>query len=100
MLVTEFSTAALPAKERFDTWAESAAQAHVRNRLHSARKDDFEATLRVLDLGEVQVSTLGFTDLEVVRTPKQIRESDPELYQVAVLSDGYGHLRRGSRGVD
>lgn len=90
VLVTEFSTEVVEARERFELWEEAPAQSHMRNRLRSDDQDDFRAKMRVLDLGEVQVSALAFPHLEIARTAKVIRQSDPEVFLLNYFLSGEG----------
>lgn len=92
MRVTEFSTEVVPAPERFVLWEETTARSHMRNRLHSKEQDDFRARMRVVDLGELQVSALAYPHLGVVRTAKMIRQSDPEVYQINYFLNGEATL--------
>ncbi len=80
MLVTELSTASVAAPERFDQFVETTDRSHMPNRMRSDDQDDFRARIRRLDLGELQVSTMSFPHLEITRTAKLIRQSDPEAY--------------------
>lgn len=82
MLVTEFSTEAVAAPERFALFEEITADSHLHTRLRSNDKDDFRAKMRVLELGELQVSALSFPYMEIARTAKVIRQSDPEMYMI------------------
>ncbi|QXE38742.1 helix-turn-helix domain-containing protein [Streptomyces sp. GMY02] len=82
MLVTEFSTEIVAARERFELFAEVTDQAHMPNRLRSNNQDDFRARIRILDFGELQVSMMHIPHLEVTRTAKLIRQFDPEAYQI------------------
>ncbi|MFS8198133.1 helix-turn-helix domain-containing protein [Streptomyces sp. CWNU-52B] len=90
MLVTEFSTGVVEAPERFGLWEEATAQSHMRNRLRSDEQDDFRAGMRLLDLGDLQVSALAYPHLGMARTEKLIRQSDPEVYQINYLAGGAG----------
>lgn len=90
MLVTEFSTEAVAAPERFALFGEITARSHLRNRLRSNDREDFRAKVRVLVLGELQVSALSFPHLEIARTAKVIRQSDPEVYLINYHSGGEG----------
>ncbi|GAB7028811.1 helix-turn-helix domain-containing protein [Streptomyces sp. NPDC021749] len=82
MLVRELSTDVVEAPERFELFTEFTERSHMPNRLRSNAQDDFRAKIRVLDLGELQVSTMSFPHLEIARTAKVIRQSDPEAYQI------------------
>ncbi|MFE1172605.1 helix-turn-helix domain-containing protein [Streptomyces sp. NPDC058773] len=90
MLVTEFSTDIVEAPERFALWEESTSRSHMRNRLRSNDQDDFRAKLRGVGLGEVQVSALTCPHLEIVRTAKLIRQSDPEAYLITYFLRAQG----------
>lgn len=82
MLVTEFSTGDVAPRDRFASFEAFATQSHIRTVLRSNQQDDFRARMRVLELGELQVSALTYPHLEVVRTPKLIRQGDPEVYEI------------------
>ncbi|MBI0314112.1 helix-turn-helix domain-containing protein [Streptomyces javensis] len=90
MLVTEFSTEVVAAPERFALFEEIAADSHLRTRLRSNDMDDFRAKMQVLELGELQVSALSFPYMEIARTAKVIRQSDPEVYMINYMVGGGG----------
>ncbi|MYZ37246.1 MULTISPECIES: helix-turn-helix domain-containing protein [unclassified Streptomyces] len=96
MLVTEFSTEVVAASERFELFTEITDRLYMINRLRSNDQDDFRARMRVLDLGELQVSTMHFPHLEITRTPKLIRQYDPEAYQINYFLRQEGVLSTGS----
>ncbi|MEV6731472.1 MULTISPECIES: hypothetical protein [unclassified Streptomyces] len=83
--MTEFTTDVVAAPERSALWEEATARSHMRNRLRSNDQDDFRAKIRGVDLGELQVSALAYPHLEIVRTAKHIRQSDPAAYQINYL---------------
>lgn len=58
--------------------------------LRSSYADDFRASQRVLDLGGVTVWSLAFQPLVFRRTPKLIRQSDPETYHLSLVVRGTG----------
>lgn len=95
MLVTEFSTESVAAPERFDLFVEAADRSRMTSLLRSDDRDDFRARMRVVELGDVQLSTLAFPHLEIVRTAKLVRQSDPEVYLVNYLLG-----REGSVSLD
>ncbi|GHF79370.1 helix-turn-helix domain-containing protein [Streptomyces thermodiastaticus] len=92
MLVTDFSTDVVAAPERFALFEEVAAQSHMRNRLRSNDQDDFRSRMRIVDLGQVQVSALSYPHLQIARTAKLIRQSDPEVYQINYFAGGEGTI--------
>ncbi|WP_314173890.1 AraC-like ligand-binding domain-containing protein [Streptomyces winkii] len=93
MFETVFRGADLPPEERFEGWRQLAFASHAPTELRTDHADDFDATLRLLGLGPVQVSVLACPSLRSDRTPKLIRQSDPELYHLAFA-------RRGSVAID
>ncbi|MCG5212400.1 AraC family transcriptional regulator [Streptosporangium sp. KLBMP 9127] len=92
MLVTDFSTEVVAAPERFALWREITARSHMPNRLRSDDHEDFRAKMRVVDLGRLQASALAYPHLEIARTAKVIRQSDPEVYQINYFLCGEGVL--------
>ncbi|MER0245577.1 helix-turn-helix domain-containing protein [Streptomyces sp. HSW2009] len=90
MRVMEFRTDVVRPAERFALWQDFTSRSHMRNVLRSEDGDDFRASVRVLDLGEMQVSALGHPHVEIARTPKLIRQSDPEVYQLNYFRNGSG----------
>ncbi|MFI6283374.1 helix-turn-helix domain-containing protein [Streptomyces sp. NPDC051018] len=86
--MTEFRTDALDAPERrVDQFEKAAGQWHVPNRFRS-EESDFEARMRVLSLGDLQVSTLTYPSLDVARTPRLIRQADPEVFHILYMVKG------------
>ncbi|WP_031161700.1 helix-turn-helix domain-containing protein [Streptosporangium roseum] len=94
-----FHTHDLPARDRFPCWFEMATQAHVRAWVRSEHENDFAATMRVLQLGEVQVSLLSYLSLQVTRTPRLIRENDPEMYLLNLNLNGAAGLTYRGRST-
>jgi AraC-like DNA-binding protein len=87
----------LPAAERFEWWREVTSQTLMPTELTSDHADDFRASVRVLELGVVQVSVLSYPSLRSRRTPALIRRSDPELYHLSLTLSGrqsISHCRR------
>jgi AraC-like DNA-binding protein len=95
MLLTEFSTEAVTAPERIALFEEIASQSHMPFRLRSDCQDDFQARMRTLTLGDLQISALACPHLEVIRTPRLVRQADPEVYQINYLVSAKGHLTQG-----
>ncbi|MEV0370385.1 helix-turn-helix domain-containing protein [Streptomyces sp. NPDC050636] len=80
----------VPAPDRFDYWAELLGRTHAPMELRSDYVDDFQASQRVLDLGAVTVWSAAFQPLVFRRTPKLIRQSDPEAYHLSLVVRGSG----------
>ncbi|MFF3193804.1 helix-turn-helix domain-containing protein [Streptomyces misionensis] len=86
---TVFRSEDVPAPDRFDYWRELMfAPVHM----SSDHADDFQASMRLLELGSVYVSPQAFQSMRFHRTPRLIRQSDPELFHISLV-------RRGRRGI-
>ncbi|WP_405882620.1 helix-turn-helix domain-containing protein [Streptomyces sp. NBC_01136] len=89
---TLFRTEDLPVAERFTAWNDFVASSFLPVDIRTDHSADFRATVRALDLGAVQMSEVSHPSFEVHRTPRLIRRSDPECYQLLLNV-------RGSLGV-
>ncbi|MET8573149.1 helix-turn-helix domain-containing protein [Streptomyces sp. NPDC004783] len=83
--------------ERFGSWHDMTASALIPSVVRSDHEADFRASMRVLDLGGVQVSALAYPSLETRRTTKLIRRSDPESYQLMLNLCGSHRILQGGR---
>jgi AraC-like DNA-binding protein len=77
MIAAELRTVDLPVAERFGFWHDFTADTVMPTEISSDHADDFRATMRALDLGAVQVSAMTYPSMEIFRTAKLIRRSDP-----------------------
>jgi AraC-like DNA-binding protein len=100
MIETMFRSDDVAPAERFARWYEVSEQAYAPVEIHSDHKADFRATIRNLDLGIVQVSTLTYPPVQVSRTPKLIRQSDPEAFQLWLNLRGIIRITQGGRGAE
>lgn len=82
------SSAAVPAADRFEWFADVVAQELVSTAIKSEHALDFRAEAAVLDLGSVQVKQLGYAPLHSRRTAAHVRSSDPEQYQLGLVTSG------------
>ncbi|MER6844702.1 hypothetical protein ABT321_29800 [Streptomyces platensis] len=73
-----FRSGDLPPADRFDCWRELVGRTHAPLEVLSDHRADFLAAQRVLDLGAVSVWPTTFQPVCFRRTPKLIRQSDPE----------------------
>ncbi|GAA1553686.1 helix-turn-helix domain-containing protein [Dactylosporangium maewongense] len=85
----------LPPAERFDHWAELVAKEVAPNQIGSTHAHDFDAWMRTSSLGALTLTTLRFPSLTTRRTAKLIRRSDPQQYQLALLTSGSGAVEQG-----
>ncbi|MFD0357137.1 helix-turn-helix domain-containing protein [Streptomyces sp. NPDC127110] len=89
------SSSVVPARERFDWFADMVSREVMPTAISSERPAEFRAEAAVLDLGELRVSRLSYTPLRSRRTPALIRRSDPEQYQLGMVSKGAMQLSQG-----
>ncbi|MER6561890.1 helix-turn-helix domain-containing protein [Streptomyces sp. NPDC001027] len=85
-----FRTTDLPVDARFEAWAERMGRTHAPMRLTSDRIADYRGRQRVIALGDVTVWPATFDHLVFRRTPKLVRQSDPEVYHLSLLLKGEG----------
>lgn len=91
MLRTVFDSRSVPARERVEAWRDATAGALVRNEF-SIDAAGFHATLRTAAFGAAQVTALTYASMTSRRTPRLIRQADPEMYAV-------GLVLRGRQGI-
>lgn len=97
MLTNRFSTSDLPVRDRFTWWRDITVSTLIPTVLASDHADDFHATAEVLDLGGGQVTTMTYLPVTCVRTPKLIRQSDPDYYQLSLTVRGDMGLSQARR---
>ncbi|MBW5484090.1 AraC-like ligand-binding domain-containing protein [Streptomyces bambusae] len=85
---TTVSSDQLPAGDRFDWFSDMVSREVVPTTISSERPAEFRAEAAVLHLGELRVSRLAYAPLRSRRAPALIRRSDPEQYQLAMVSKG------------
>ncbi|MGC4748648.1 helix-turn-helix domain-containing protein [Micromonospora sp. DT201] len=90
-------TTLLPPSERFGMWLDLVARTSAPMRVRSAHDDDFVARADFVDLGPIQLISYDYPSLEATRTPKLIRQSDPELYMLALTIRGVGTSSQDGR---
>ncbi|MDX3224636.1 helix-turn-helix domain-containing protein [Streptomyces sp. ME19-01-6] len=88
MDIATMTTAWLTPGERFGWWHDMTASTLIPTAMGSDRAADFEASARVLDLGDVQVSDMAYPTLTVTRTPRLIRRGDPGYVQLSLTLSG------------
>ncbi|MGR8008513.1 AraC-like ligand-binding domain-containing protein [Streptomyces hypolithicus] len=83
-----FDTVEVPVAERPAAWVETMALAQVTQRVKFLETARFSARMEIMPLGVGQLSTLSYASLVAQRTPRLVRQSDPEMYHVAVATGG------------
>ncbi|MFJ9541124.1 helix-turn-helix domain-containing protein [Streptomyces sp. NPDC101225] len=83
-------TVDLPVGDRFEAWTERMGRTHAPMQLASDRAADYHGEQRVLGLGDVVVWPATFDHLVFRRTPRLVRQSDPEAFHLSLLRQGEG----------
>ncbi|MFI9251085.1 helix-turn-helix domain-containing protein [Streptomyces sp. NPDC053069] len=96
---TVFTTQELPASDRFEAWTEQLGRTHAPMHLSSDRAADYRGHQRVIGLGEVTVWPATFDHLVFRRTPRLVRQSDPEVFHLSLLRRGDGAASWGRQQV-
>ncbi|GDY52105.1 hypothetical protein SVIO_027280 [Streptomyces violaceusniger] len=92
-----FRSEDVPAADRFEYWRELMFAPVDMNSDHAG---DFQASMRLLELGSVYVSPQTFQSMRFHRTPRLIRQSDPELFHISLVTRGRrGIVQRGQEAA-
>jgi AraC-like DNA-binding protein len=89
----------LPVAERFAYWRDVTSRMVAPVETRSDQAVDFRASARLMDLGAVQVSRVVSSSYVARRTPKLIRQSDPELLQLSLNLRGRSGVTQARRDV-
>jgi AraC-like DNA-binding protein len=90
-------TTFLPPAERFDFWHSLMAGEQAPVQLCSDQAHDFAAVVSVTDLGPARLASFRYPSVQMYRTAKLIRQSDPEVYQFALPTAGRSAISHGRR---
>ncbi|MDI5964476.1 helix-turn-helix domain-containing protein [Streptomyces sp. SL13] len=96
---TVFRSEDLAVADRFDAWRACMNDTHAPLDLSSDHAADFRAHQRLIRLGEASVWPATFQQLIFRRTPKLIRQSDPEVYHLSLLVKGEARVSWGRQGA-
>ncbi|HZG04090.1 MAG TPA: helix-turn-helix domain-containing protein [Streptomyces sp.] len=99
MMTTVLDTASLPPAERTAAWEETTALALVTTRFTFPEPERFGARIRAMELGAAQVSAIEYASLVSYRSPRLIRQSDPELYQLGLITSGRQNMNQAGRSA-
>ncbi|WP_438873710.1 AraC family transcriptional regulator [Streptomyces alkaliterrae] len=94
-----FRSTDVRAEERFERWREYMASTHAPMDLHSPHRQDFRAELRVVELGALAVWPASYQALTFHRSPKLVRQSDPDTCHVSLVVSGGGEAAWGKHGT-
>ncbi|MFJ6657134.1 helix-turn-helix domain-containing protein [Streptomyces sp. NPDC091377] len=87
-----YSTDEVPVADRADWYHDVVSRTVAPHQLVMTDPPSFRARIGVLGLGRIEVSRHRHGDHRALRTPRLIRQSDPEHYVLALI-------RRGSKGI-
>jgi AraC-like DNA-binding protein len=88
MEATVVDTGEMVRQERADAWVEVMAMAQVTQRTRFLDGADFKGRLAVMPLGNGQITDLSHASVVAQRTPRLVRQSDPEMYHAALVLAG------------
>ncbi|MFC9429602.1 hypothetical protein [Streptomyces sp. NPDC056987] len=88
MLETVFHTDDVPAGMGADAYVEGLSRLHAPVAVVSSADEGFWAYKRIVEMGRVSLYTTGLDSLTIRRTPRMIRQSDPEMYNLALITRG------------
>ncbi|MFI8252189.1 AraC-like ligand-binding domain-containing protein [Streptomyces filamentosus] len=89
----------LPREERTAAWMETADLALVTTRFRFPEPEHFNARISAMELGAVQLSRISYAPLQSYRSSKLIKQSDPELYQIALITSGKQAIEQGENST-
>jgi AraC-like DNA-binding protein len=92
---TVFRSTDLPVADRFDAWRECMRRTHAPVDFKTDFSADYHAEARAIGLGEVTVWPSTFQQTIWLRTPKLVRQSDPETFHLTLLQRGQGGVCSG-----
>ncbi|WP_030693777.1 helix-turn-helix domain-containing protein [Streptomyces globisporus] len=95
MMKMVLDVSCLPPEERTAAWAEATDRALVTTRFRFPEPERFAAQISAMELGPAQLSLMSYEPLQSYRTPRLIRQSDPELYQIALITAGKQGIEQG-----
>ncbi|QTE03166.1 Transcriptional activator NphR [Streptomyces cyanogenus] len=95
VIETVFSTEDLPGADRVDAWREKLSQIHAPVDLVCRPDSDFRAQQRVVQLGSALVWSSVWSPQTIRRTPRLIRQSDPEIIHLSLITKGTVGFRMG-----
>ncbi|WP_031171357.1 helix-turn-helix domain-containing protein [Streptosporangium roseum] len=78
----------LPPGQRFDWWCDLISHDVAPTRITSDHTDDVRASAGAMDLSDLRITTMSFPALRSERTPALIRRSDPEMYELTLITGG------------
>ena len=88
MQTTVIDTEHLPAIDRFPCWQEMMCRSVMPFVVQTDHESAFIAKTRALEIAGVKLALSAHPSLVVCRTPRLIRDADPEVYQLSITYGG------------
>ncbi|TDC31336.1 helix-turn-helix domain-containing protein [Micromonospora sp. 15K316] len=86
--VETLDTTVVAPADRFPLWVEMADRVSAPVAFTSDHAADFHGHARMIDVGGVGLTRFRYQSLVGRRTPRLIRQADPEVYQIALATSG------------
>lgn len=90
----------LSARERPEAWRQAMSEAFVPLAVGELDRERFTGELRTDQIGELMVAQLNSSAQQISRTPRLIKDSDRELWQIAVSHRGTARLDQDNRQAE
>ncbi|MCZ7421992.1 helix-turn-helix domain-containing protein [Verrucosispora sp. WMMA2121] len=81
-------TSVLPPSDRFERWYEVIAREAAPTYVKSPHLADFKALAKRVSLGTVLLAELRYPTLDTIRSPRLVRRSQPDTYQLVLMTTG------------
>ncbi|MFD5818866.1 helix-turn-helix domain-containing protein [Streptomyces sp. NPDC127038] len=88
MIGTLIHTHDVPMADRFAYWCELVGRTRSPHDVSSVHATDFQAELRQMDMGPLNVWPTSFRPSRFRRSSRHVRRSDPETYHLTLLLEG------------
>jgi AraC-like DNA-binding protein len=100
MQTTVIDTERLPSADRFPSWQEMMCRTMMPFVVRTDRERAFAAKTRAVDLAGVKLTLFTHPSLVVCRTPRSIRDWDPEVYQLSISYTGNAEVTQDRRTAE
>jgi AraC-like DNA-binding protein len=97
MIAARLRTSELPVGHRFEAWWEMAVKASVPVALHTSQRDDFLASIEVIDLGPMTLTRTSYPPIQARRSAAMVRSNDPEMVLLMLANHGRRMVDSGGR---
>lgn len=94
---TLYDSDRVPEDDWTGAWREVAVQGTVTVQMRSLDPDRFEANLSAVQLGDCRLAAMNYSPLAMRRTPRLVRQSDPEQYQLLLVRRGHSGIEQAGR---